>query len=451
MEQLRKVLKENILTFSGSVTHKTLPDFCRELSLPSPSMDEGISKYKRILGSIDSTPDHSLVLVADKFLEVRNPRASIRNQIQDILWSDYGTPVIPKKFRYDFARDIQTSDLFSNFDKFFEMLSSLWIIDNDDFLILESNTLKSQIERHVFRNPDDWTTEYLFEQLRVFDSSDTRFAKFIECIVSPEVNPDEGVILSLVERINPIFRECGIEFLQVGTKDGYPHFELILTRAIQAGKPKIIIFASSQKPDIRIIDAVSNSIEIVNNADKVLVYDKEIPKDGLSWRELQSWWSDKNNIPNNDEANKSLYRRLLECFPDNSPPQKKFFECYYKGFGEKVPVLPALIPEVWLLWDHKTVKERGERALLNFRMDFLLLLPNQERIVIEIDGKQHYSDENNRADPSRYGKTMEADRELKLAGYHVFRFGAKELQKPDTEAIVKSFFSRLYKLFRINV
>ena len=44
-------------------------------------------------------------------------------------------------------------------------------------------------------------------------------------------------------------------------------------------------------------------------------------------------------------------------------------------FGEAIPDLPALLPEVWLHWDPQTVSERGREALLRFRMDFLLLLP----------------------------------------------------------------------------
>jgi hypothetical protein len=33
--------------------------------------------------------------------------------------------------------------------------------------------------------------------------------------------------------------------------------------------------------------------------------------------------------------------------------------------------VPALLPEVWVHWDHKTVRQRGVHALQNLRMDFL--------------------------------------------------------------------------------
>jgi hypothetical protein len=37
-------------------------------------------------------------------------------------------------------------------------------------------------------------------------------------------------------------------------------------------------------------DAINNDIEIVENADSVLVYDRPIGADGIRWRDLQTWW-----------------------------------------------------------------------------------------------------------------------------------------------------------------
>lgn len=57
--------------------------------------------------------------------------------------------------------------------------------------------------------------------------------------------------------------------------------------------------------------------------------------------------------------------------------------------------------------DPKTVKERGPHALLRFRMDFLLLMPQGARVVIEADGKNRYAHDDGRADCARYA-TMAA-------------------------------------------
>jgi hypothetical protein len=63
-------------------------------------------------------------------------------------------------------------------------------------------------------------------------------------------------------------------------------------------------------------------------------------------------------------------------------------------------------------------------------MDFLLLLPGRRRVVLEVDGKHHSAD--GRASPTRYAEMVRADRELRPAGYEVYRFDGAELD--DREA-----------------
>jgi hypothetical protein len=64
-------------------------------------------------------------------------------------------------------------------------------------------------------------------------------------------------------------------------------------------------------------------------------------------------------------------------------------------------------------------------------MDFLLLLPGGVRVVLEVDGKTHYADDDGHAAPGRYATMVKADRELKLSGYELYRFGAVELSGND--------------------
>jgi hypothetical protein len=179
--------------------------------------------------------------------------------------------------------------------------------------------------------------------------------------------------------------------------------------------------------------------------DEVLIYDRQIGSEGLSWRDLQAWWETSSGLAG-EEAKKSLYRRLIGCLPDNSPPQRLLFESYFKHFKHfkhSIPRLPALLPEVWLHWDPKTVQERGKDALLRFRMDFLMLLPNGVRVVLEVDGKQHYAGADSKADPNKYAAMAAADRDLRLSGYDVYRFGATELVAPTGPTMVGEFFERL--------
>ncbi|MGA6165975.1 hypothetical protein [Amycolatopsis magusensis] len=77
-------------------------------------------------------------------------------------------------------------------------------------------------------------------------------------------------------------------------------------------------------------------------------------------------------------------------------------------------------------------------------MDFLLLLPHRIRIVIECDGRQHYADEAGRADSQRYAEMVAEDRELRLRGYEVYRFGGAELiDGSATDKRLAAFFDRL--------
>lgn len=75
-------------------------------------------------------------------------------------------------------------------------------------------------------------------------------------------------------------------------------------------------------------------------------------------------------------------------------------------------------------------------------MDFLLLLPNRRRVVIELDGIQHYADSARRASPELYAKMVAEDRKLKLAGYEVYRFGGQELVDREGAATMLEAFSK---------
>jgi hypothetical protein len=49
-----------------------------------------------------------------------------------------------------------------------------------------------------------------------------------------------------------------------------------------------------------------------------------------------------------------------------------------------------------------------------------------------------------------YADMVAADRELRLAGYEVFRFGANELVGVGAEARIRDFFDRLFRLHRVS-
>jgi very-short-patch-repair endonuclease len=86
-------------------------------------------------------------------------------------------------------------------------------------------------------------------------------------------------------------------------------------------------------------------------------------------------------------------------------------------------------------------------------MDFLMLLPEGVRVVLEVDGKQHYSEaDGTKPSPKTYAETVRGDRWLRLAGYEVYRFGGYELMDPvRCEPTLTDFFERLFRRHRVGI
>jgi len=57
---------------------------------------------------------------------------------------------------------------------------------------------------------------------------------------------------------------------------------------------------------------------------------------------------------------------------------------------------------------------------------------------------QHYADDDGRASPHRYADMAAEDRELRLRGYEVYRFGGAELlQRAQPTELLNRFFDGL--------
>jgi hypothetical protein len=213
---------------------------------------------------------------------------------------------------------------------------------------------------------------------------------------------------------------------------------------------KNIIFASSgPKPDLGFSDALNNDIQILSNAEYCLIYEEPVKNNGLWWSDLVKWWAKREGKEVSEKIGRALYARLYQSIPETSKPAQIFFKTYYSR-KKTTSDIPALLPEVYLHYDPKTRTElKGEPRLIRQRMDFLLLLPKGRRIVIEIDGVQHYS-ENGKPNPQKYGEMVSEDRKLKLAGYDVYRFGGYEFLR-QAESLVEGFFDQLFVYYRIDI
>lgn len=75
-------------------------------------------------------------------------------------------------------------------------------------------------------------------------------------------------------------------------------------------------------------------------------------------------------------------------------------------------------------------------------MDFLILFSSRHRVVLEVDGKQHYAN-GDTASPALYSEMVAEDRRLRLSGYEVYRFGGAELMKSGADKMVAEFFNQL--------
>ena len=434
-----------------------LPELCNRIELPLAPDNPDLTKREYLLSRVEPLRDNPELTrrVAVCFVE-RYPVAGQQDEsifkIEEFLWKNSDYPVISKKIRREIAESLEGEELWVDADGLLNSLSRLWVLEDSTGELLRefgvghgSNSLRRKIQQHLINN-SDWPPSYFFTKLGALDCSNKRFGRLIEALVGPEVRPDETSQRSFAEAVNSVLSPHSLELAETGNADGYPTYTLQATGTGAAGQPKNLIFASSVKPDLRFRDAVINDIEIVTNADKVLVYDRPIPDTGLRWRDLQDWWKEHNECGTDEEAKKTLYSHLLLSLPEESPPQKLLFTAFYEHFGKAVPNLPALLPEVWLHYDPKTIKQRGRDALLRQRMDFLLLISPSTRIVLEVDGKHHYSDKIGQADPSAYAEMVAADRNLRLCGYDVYRFGGSELQASNTaQQLVKEFFEKLFK------
>jgi very-short-patch-repair endonuclease len=231
----------------------------------------------------------------------------------------------------------------------------------------------------------------------------------------------------------------GFELLPVEQMSGYPVYRVVKKGGVAGHYKNLIFAANGPKPEIVLTDAINNDIQIVKNQEFCLVYDRPIGLDGLRWSELVQWWAD---VDGSQDPERALYRRLAASL--TSPPEKTLFRLYFQILRDIYKeCLPAIIPQVYLHYDPYTIREQPDgSSLVRQRMDFLLLLPHRQRVVIEIDGKQHYAD-GDLASPKRYAMMVAEDRNLRLTGYEVYRFGGYELMQANPRTIVEPFLVRL--------
>ncbi|MFF3566104.1 hypothetical protein ACFYXS_39380 [Streptomyces sp. NPDC002574] len=445
LARLRSLLEGVLGTLYQSYRHQDLPELCERLHLPPLPPNDGPTKHARLTASLQACPDGRLPRVAEAVLDSETLRTADRHVLQDVVWLGRHYVEVPGRTRRELAKDLDLSDYRDYPDRFLALLGRLWDLGDDGLRQWGTPAagLREEIARHVIRFGDDWSAEELFERLGAFEAPHPRFGRFLEGLASSAVLPDEQAQRRFVDLANGHLQPVGALLRQDGEADGYPVFHLVQPGRGTARRPRNLIFGTLGKPDIRFTSALDNDIEIAEAADKIMVYDRPVGTDGLLWRELLSWWQSIRGITDPQQAGRALYERMKESLPPKSAGQRNLFWLYHHLYQDQLDNVPALLPEIWMHWGPKTVRERGHNALQNLRMDFLMLLPGSRRVVLEVDGSQHYTrDRGAVPDPAKYAATMASDRDLKFRGYEVFRFGHDELCDRDRARLVVTDFFR---------
>lgn len=298
----------------------------------------------------------------------------------------------------------------------------------------------------------------LLDSYKFREWPDARLFRFMEYLVHPTVRRGDEQT-SLVEALNGVLAADRFELAENGQISGHSVFKIRPANVGVAGRPKNLIFASTgPKPELGFIDAVNNDIVILRHAEHCLIYDEPIGELGLRWSSLVEWWAARRRLdPAATSTRKSLADRLLMSL--GSEPERRLFIAYFKVFRPRLAdELPALVPQVYLHYDPVALRElraRGEQRRFEVqRMDFLLLLPHGVRVVLEIDGQQHYAtgvEPFAKPSPEEYARTVRGDRQLRLAGYEVYRFGGYEMRDESTcSSSVEEFFRRLFRRHQVS-
>ena len=332
-----------------------------------------------------------------------------------------------------------------------DFLKYFWDLDNMPSTDPRFLTASDDIWQHMINN-SDWEYDYLFrDYLNLIYGPDDQLFRFLEYVVHPTVRKI-GEQEQYVTTANKHLSREGFQLLGEEIS-GHKIYQIIKIGSGVNEKVKNLIFASSgPKPRIILADAISNDVQITENEKFCLIYDLPIPRTGLLWSDLITWWAKKEGKEPSIDTERSLYQRLRESLSTESPPEAILFKTYFEEFKDKYrEKLPALIPQVYLHYDPYTIREtQGAAKLLRQRMDFLMLFSNHERIVIEIDGQQHYA-VNSKANPEKYAEMVIADRQLRLNGYEVYRFGGYEFQAEDVTITIVNFFRKLFKKHGIAI
>lgn len=313
-------------------------------------------------------------------------------------------------------------------------------------------TARGDVIQHCIANYD-WPDDWIYDDPRFcLATDDTALLNFLAEMLHPEVRDDSDEARRLAGSLTELLGHDGYEIVQIDDISGAAVFAGRRIGGGVDGTVKNLIFAADgPKPEIVLDDALNNDVRIVRNEQFCLIYDRPLPAAGLTWADLCSWWAQRQGLTTLSvrEIGLDLHERLRQSLDNDA--ERLILHTYARRYRTLGPEIPALLPQVYLHYDPYTAASRGPAGspLARQRMDFLLLLPHRTRIVIELDGRHHYADPNGLASPRLYAAMVAEDRELRLRGYEIYRFGGAELtEKTAATRNLEEFFDRLAERYQ---
>lgn len=427
---------------AGNPWHR-IKETCERLDLASIPNEESLNKPSYVSARLEATPAERYFDIAMRLYQER-PDPELRRAIVPFLPKEI-KPATRRQIIEEFAhlQSIRGQGLHGSFSpsaflervggqpSFNELLSSLLSAGRDSSDVIPQ--LSILVEE---------TDETFLEFLRVVFHPTTRFQR-------GQQQQNLLFLGELVQAANKYLPAAGYEIKKTGTRGSEPLFEPVAVK-VNTEEVRCLIFAAAQeKPDIRIADVLSLDIEVRRRlASRYLVYQTPITQEGLRWEQLTAWWMTQSGEIGDSDA-RALYKRLAGGLQSHA--EQHFFYAYCKRHPISQDAHPALLPQFYLRWDPFT----GRQVRAPQRYDFLMLLPKGIRVVIEIDGVQHYAikDQSGHYSLSQetYAKTVADTRDLILAGYEVHRFGTSELDsKQSAERVADNFFDRLFQAHNIQ-
>lgn len=441
VDELRNVIANQ---FACEYKAYDLDEACNAYGIkPDECLNPMHSKRLYVLNGLNKLSDDDIWKLARKIVKEFEKAEMIKTMEPYLADTELEFSFVTRSRIVDFLDSLSNMEGRMKLDAFLSFIWDMSVVP--DFFV--GTTVGEEIMSAVKHDKVMTYKELLTNRLEVKYLTDETFADFLECLVKPEVREGEEQ-KKYVQGINEIIREDGYELFVNSQKSGVSYFNVGKKRIIK-GELKNLIFAPvGQKPDITIENSISNELRLIGNTDNCLLYNFEMGADGLQWNKLIEWWKE-NDKENTDNSEIELYSRLKESLDSES--EKIFFKTYYNYYRHPVKKdIPALVPQVYLHYDPRSKYQRnGKPVYSHQRMDFLMLLTGGVQIIFELDGQQHYS-VNGKAAPSVYAEMAKDDRELRLKGYEVYRFGGYEfLNETSAKQMICNFFDKLFERYEI--